>query len=166
MIYGAINEKGKEHYTHLDKVFKALDNEQINYNWLITNCECYPENKETDKLLSQEYCWLTGERLTRIVKEEPLQCVWAVLSGFKKDIPLSEVLKYPLPYADGYKGFWENPISIQNPLASIEIVAFDSSLTLIFSDKKNIVDKFIKGYPSSEDLVIYNNRTKSIKKRI
>lgn len=156
MVYGAIIEQGEKYYTDLGKVFRAIENEQINYNWLITDCVCYPQNAEIDNLLVKEYCWLTGEKLTEIVEQEPFQWIWAVLSGFAKDIPLSEVLKYPLPYADGYEGFWKNPISMQNPLASIEIVPWDSSLALIFSDKKSMIDNFMKGFPLSENLALYN----------
>jgi len=156
MVYGAIIKQGEKYYTDLGKVFRAIGNEQINYNWLITDCVCYPQNAEIDNLLVKEYCWLTGEKLTEIVEQESFQWIWAVLSGFAKDIPLSEVLKYPLPYADGYEGFWKNPISMQNPLASIEIVPWDSSLALIFSDKKSIIDNFMKGFPLSENLALYN----------
>ena len=156
MVYSAIIEQGEEYYTDLGKVFRAIENEQMNYNWLITDCECYPQNIEIDTLLAKEYCWLTGEELTKIVEEEPFQWIWAVLSGFPKDISLSEVLKYPLPYADGYEGFWENPITMQNPLASIEIVPWDSSLTLIFSKKQSIIDNFMREFPLSETMTLYN----------
>lgn len=156
MVYGAIIEQGEKYYTDLGKVFRAIENEQINYNWLITDCVCYPQNGETDNLLAKEYCWLTGEELTEIVEQESFQWIWAVLSGFSKDIPLSEVLKYPLPYADGYEDFWKNPISMQSPLASIEIVPWDSSLALIFSDKKSMIDNFMKEFPLSQNLALYN----------
>ncbi len=59
-----------------------------------------------------------------------------VLSGFKREIPLQEVLSYGLPYADSYDGFWKNPVSIQHPLAELEIVAWDSTLTLLISRMK------------------------------
>ncbi len=32
----AILEKGEAYYTYLDKVFKAIDNEQLKCNWLTT----------------------------------------------------------------------------------------------------------------------------------
>lgn len=147
MVYGAIVEKGEGHYTDLGKVFKAIENEQIKYNWLITDCVCYPRNPNVEKMLSKEYCWLSGNELTAMVQDEPLQWIWAVLSGFEKEIPLSEALKYQLPYADGYEGFWKNPISIQNPLATIEIVPWDSSLTLILSKEKGQIDNFMKASP-------------------
>ncbi|MBB6713395.1 hypothetical protein [Clostridium gasigenes] len=49
-----------------------------------------------------------------------------MLSGSPQNITIDEILKYPLPYADGYKGFWKNPISLQHPLVEIEIVPWDS----------------------------------------
>ena len=36
----------------------------------------------------------------------------------------------------GYDGFWKNPVSIQHPLAELEIVAWDSTLTLLISRMK------------------------------
>ena len=96
-----------------------------------------------------------GKNLSRIVHEDDGQWVWAVLSGFEKEIPLSEILKYPQPYADGYEGFWKTPLSIQHPLATIEIVPWDSSLTLFFSRQKDLVQDFLKFFPFSEDLSEY-----------
>lgn len=151
MVYGAILEKGEKYYTYLSKVFTAIGGTQTEYNWLITDCECYPHLSDIDKLLSQEFCWLSGDELTSIVNKESFQWIWGVLSGFEKDITLEEVLKYPLPYADGYEGFWKNPLSMQHPLASVEIVAFDSTLTLIFSERKEIIDMFREYFPLSED---------------
>lgn len=155
MVYGAISEKDERYYTYLKKVFEAIGNAQQDYNWLITDCECVPRNFETETLLNAEYCWITGEQLTEIILEEDFQWIWAVLSGFDKNIDISEVLKYELPYADGYRGFWEKPLTLQHPLAHIEIVPWDSSLTLFLSDNKEIVESFKKGFPFSEDLEDY-----------
>lgn len=157
MVYGAISEKDERIYTRLKKVFDSIDNVQKNYNWLITDCEFGTLNPKIEKLLYAEYCWITGEQLTEIVLEEDFQWIWAVLSGFDKNIELSEVLKYELPYANGNRGFWENPLTLQHPLAHIEIVPWDSSLTLLLSDDKDIVDRFKEGFRYSEDLEKYNN---------
>lgn len=156
MIYGAILEKGERFYTDLRKIFKAIGETQIEYNWLITDCICYPESADIDALLSQKFCWLSGEKLTSIVNRENFQWIWGVLSGFESDISLENILRYPLPYADEYEGFWKNPLSIQHPLASVEIVPWDSSLTLIFSKQKEMIDSFRAYFPLSEDLVSYN----------
>ena len=155
MVYGAINEKGERFFTYLPKLFDAIDNAQLNYNWLVTDCFCNIDNPVMRQEREKGYCWISGEELTKLVQETHIQWIFAVLSGFSKDVPLSQILQYPLPYADGYAGFWHNPISMQHPLATLEIVPWDSCLTLFFSTKKELVDKFMSGYPQSEDLAAY-----------
>lgn len=156
MVYGAINEKGEKYYTYLPRLFDAIDNAQLEYNWLITACDCNRPNKVEEEYLRQGYCWISGKELTQIVQETQIQWIWAVLSGFEKDIALEEVLAYPYPEADGYPGFWHNPLAMQHPLATVEIVPWDSGLTLFFSKKEELVQKFRAGYPYSEDLFAYN----------
>ena len=155
-MYGAILEKGEDYYTCLYKIFSGINMVQKNYNWLITDIVSYPKTKEYEDLFSKEYCWISGEELTKILEKEDFQWIWGVLSGFDKNIDIEEVLKYSLPYADGYEGFWENPLSLQHPLASIEIVAWDSSLSLVISKNKQIIDNIRLVFPLSEDLEVYN----------
>ena len=155
MVFGAINEKGEEYYTDMVRVFEAINNRQMDYNWLITDCECFPEDPEIAEILNQEYCWMSGEELTELVRKNNFQWIWAVLSGFEKSIDLSEILKYDLPECkDSYK-MWEVPITIQHPLAQIEIVPFDSSGTILFSRNEEIVDAFRTYYQFSEELQEY-----------
>ena len=158
MVYGAIDQKGEEYYTFLPKLFDAIDNAQFDYNWLITACDCNCQNKIEDEYRKQGYCWISGKELTEIVSETEIQWIWAVLSGFHKDISLDDVLKYPYPDDDGFPEFWHNPLSMQHPLATIEIVPWDSSLTLFFSTDKGLVKKFRAGYPYSEDLFVHNSK--------
>ncbi len=61
-----------------------------------------------------------------------------------------------MPYADGYEGFWKNPLSLQHPLASLEIVAWDSSSTLIISKDRKVINDFRLNFPLSENLGTYN----------
>ncbi|BCJ94243.1 hypothetical protein acsn021_18120 [Anaerocolumna cellulosilytica] len=155
---GAILEKGERCYTHLKGIFDGINNVQRGYNWLITDCECCTINADYSKRIFQygTYGWLSGEELTDMVNKEDFQWVWGVLSAFNKEISLEEILKYSLPYADGYKGFWENPISIQHPLAHMELVPWDSSCTIIICKDDRITESFMKSYPFSRDLVMYN----------
>lgn len=157
----AILDKGEDFYTYMGKVFPAIDDEQLNYNWLITDCDCYPHDEKLYELFSQEYVWISGEDLTVIIQSNDFQFIWGVFSGFTKDISLEEVLKYKLPYADGNKEFWVDSVVIQHPFADIEIVAWDSSLTLFISKKDRLVQKFRQGFPLSEDLSARNTRENS-----
>lgn len=158
MIYGAINIKEEKYYTHLKKVFDAIGNKQKEYNWLITNCECYPNDQNISALLEKDYCWISGEELTEMVNKEDFQWIWGILSGFDKNIELSEILKYELPCENDYSKYFENPLTLRNPLANTEIVPFDSSFVMILSKDKKIVDDFKMVYVQSEDLKDYNSK--------
>lgn len=154
----AILQTGEQFYTHMGKIFNAIENSQLKYNWLITNCECYPQEEGFYELFSKEYVWISGKQLTEIIYKEDFQFVWGVFSGFSPEATLAEVLEYELPFADGYKGFWVEKIGIQHPLAEVEIVAWDSSLTLLISKDDNLVQKFRSNLPMSEDLEVLNSR--------
>ena len=65
-----------------------------NYNWLITNIECYPSDEEIVKILNNEYCWIEGRSLLDLLAKEEFQWIWGVFSAFPKEIRLEEVLKY------------------------------------------------------------------------
>ncbi|MBO3444909.1 DUF2691 family protein [Clostridium sp. CCUG 7971] len=154
----AILEKGESYFTYMNKIFNAIEDKQLKYNWLITNCECYPTDKNINELFSKEYIWISGKQLTEIISKEDFQFVWGVFSGFSKDITFEQVLKYDLPFADGYEDFLVKNIDIQHPLAEVEIVAWDSSLTLLISKDDNLVEKFRRNLPLSEDLSELNTR--------
>ena len=72
-----------------------------------------------------------------------------------KSIELSEILKYELPYANGYTGFWNKPLTLQHPLSKIEIVPWDSALALILSEDEAIINSFMMYFPYSENLEVY-----------
>ena len=158
MTYGIVDRKNRKYYTYMSEVFQAMDNAQLQYNWLITDCVCYPKNKENEKLFAQEYCWLSGDELSTIIEQEDFQWIWGCLCGFSKDITMEEVLKYPLPSAEDYNGYYQNPVSLQHPLSSVEIVPSDSSWTLIISKNKTIIDSYMKRNPKCEELFFFNQR--------
>ena len=128
----------------------------LQYNWLITDCICYPQNHDIKQLFEREYCWLSGDELSAIVKREDFQWIWGCLCGFQRDIAMEEVLNYPLPSAEGYDGYYQNPVSLQHPLSSVEIVPSDSSWTLIISKDKTVIDNYQKSYPMCEELSAFN----------
>ena len=158
MTYGIVDRKNHKYYTYMSKVFRAINNAQLQYNWLITNCVCYPQNNDIEKLLDQEYCWLSGDELSAIIEQEDFQWIWGCLCGFSKDIMMEDVLKHPLPSAEDYTEYYQNPVSLQHPLSSIEIVPCDSSWALIISKDKIIIDNYKKSYPQTEDLEVFNQK--------
>lgn len=165
MLQGAILEKGEPFYVSFRKIFRALHDFQIQYNWLVTDCVAYPQNKQVAariyKAAHGSYNWFRGEELTELLEAEDFQWIWTVLSGFDPSIAKEDVLSesnrsYGLPQAVDYEGFWHPTLSIQHPLASVELAAFDSSGVLLISSQKKLIKKFRQTFPLSEDLAAYN----------
>ena len=69
----AILKKGEKYYTYMRKLFHVIGNEQVKYNWLVTDCVCYPQNKELENLFSNKYTWISGEQLTEVIRTEDFQ---------------------------------------------------------------------------------------------
>ena len=158
MTYGLIDEQSHQYYTYLSTVFEAIENVQNQYNWLISDCDCYPVDEEISAMLNKEYCWLTGEELTELIAKEDFQWIWGALCAFEKDVPLDEILKHPLPTSQSYNDYYTNPVSLQHPLSSLEVILCDSSWLLIMSKDKSIIESYISKYPKAEDLSLYNQR--------
>lgn len=153
---GAVIYRGEKYFTFLKKIFDSIENVQKNYNWLITGYECYPQNIKYVERLSKEWCWITGKELTKMIEKENFQWIWGVFSAFPQSVTKDDVLKYELPKADGNEKICKNPISIQHPLSVMEIIAWDSSMTILISKFDEIVEKLLKSNPLIEDLEEYN----------
>lgn len=153
---GLVIKNGEKYYTFLKKLFISINDIQTNYNWLITGHECYPQNDKYTKMLSAKYCWMTGDELTKMIEDEDFQWIWGMFLAFPKDISQQSVLKYGLPKANGYEGIWKNPITILHPYAEIEIVAWDSSMTIFISKKDEIVELLQRNNTFALDLQEYN----------
>ncbi len=160
-VWGAILEGGNRRYTFLREIFSAMGDFQNQYNLLITDIEACPRNDEVYVRLNNpdRHVWISGQELTKIVEEDDFQWIWAVLSGFKPDVEEKDVLRYPKPYADGYKGFWLPELSIQHPLAVFELVAWDSGLLLFFTRDHELYLEFMKQFPDAKNLQKYNTKT-------
>lgn len=157
---GIVIDRGEKYYTFLQKIFVSMNHMQRNYNWLITSHECWPRNEVYAEILSAEFCWMSGDKLTEMIAGEDFQWIWGVLSAFPKHIAKEAVLEYPLPEAEGCRRIWQNPVTMQHPLAEIEIVAWDSTLTVVISKEDRIVDRLRGHYVLAKDLKRYNESLK------
>lgn len=144
-------QKGEKYFTLLKNIFQSINDIQREYNWLITGFECYPQKKEYAEKLSGKYCWITGDELTDMIEDEDFQWIWGVLSAFPKNLEKDNILKYKLPHAEGNTRIWQEPVSIQHPFAEIEIVAWDSSMTILISKNDDIIEKVKNNNTLAED---------------
>ena len=157
MVCGVIIRKGEKYYSYLRKLFSAMGDMQLNYKWLLSNYECYPVDASIQKLLKAGYCILGGDQLTELVNTEDFQWIWGTFSAFDPSVDNAEILQYPLPENDMCEDLWKAPLIMQHPLSKIEIVAFDSSSTLIFTRDFSLLETLREVYPQAEDLETLNN---------
>ena len=155
MIYGAIDVGNAPWYTDLTEVFRKIGCELNNYNWLITDTEVNSRNGVCESLNTHKYVFLSSKELTALLLADHAQWIFGVLSGFHKDVPLQKILEYPLPRSD-HAGFWSVSLSVQHPLAKVEILPWDSMCVLVISKNKKVVDQFREAYPNSQELEKYN----------
>lgn len=150
-------------YTDLRAVFKALGGRQNDFNWLITDLEFLnldgvelpPEMTLKYRKTAYEFpdtVWLSGKRLSEIIESYNFQFVWAVFSGVDPRIEIDPSKLEVRPIADGNSAVWQAEIGIQHPRASIEIVCWDSTLTLFRSEDEDLIRRFCEFFPEAQDL--------------
>lgn len=147
-----ISYKDNSHYTFMLEIIEAIGGKNLNYNWLITNIEAYPQNEKYNELVcGKEYLFISNNELLDMLSKEDFQWIWGVFSAIPKEYQEKEVVKKCIPYADGNEKICD-PI-IQHPFADIEIVAFDSSYVFIVAKDEKIVNKFKRFYPESKEYI-------------
>ncbi|QVK19578.1 hypothetical protein KHQ81_06285 [Mycoplasmatota bacterium] len=144
-------------HTDVKAIFSSLEGLEEGYNWLITDFELNYYPKE---FKNKEIIWISGEELSNILNTNNIQFIWGVLSGFNKSINIDINKLDIVPFADGNTTFWTNYAEIQHPLASVEIVCFDSSLTIFSSNNNDILQKFNNKFSDAVDLKRYNSFSK------
>lgn len=149
-MYGFLVRNGEKYYTNFTKVFLKVPELYTEYNWLLSDIECNVDCMSQCEAIEENCYWLEGEKLFHLLINHEIQWIWGVFSGFPKEIPLSNIQMKDIPYANGNLNIWKKPISIQHPLAEIELIAWDSTLAIFFGKSKALIDKIQSMYPFSE----------------
>ncbi|HDR6243273.1 TPA: hypothetical protein QCU24_000967 [Bacillus cereus] len=146
---------GSKH-TVLASVFDSFQGREKEFNWLITDMEivAYQEEKliRDYPKMSHPIVWIAGEDLSNLVKKYNPQFIWGVLSAFDKSINIDINNLLVEPYANGNEELWVPSPNIQHPQATLEIVCWDSHVTLFLSKDEDIDDKFQDYFKSVKKL--------------
>lgn len=138
---GIVIDKDEEYYTNIKDILETLGDIYKQYNWLISGYECYPQDEKIAKVFSGEAVFMPGEDLMNLLEIENFQLIWGVLTAINKDISRNDVMKSNLPYVESNKNIWKIPISMQHPLAEIEIIGWDGISTVIKSKNDNVIQR-------------------------
>ena len=138
-------------HTDIKLIFDALEGRQREFNWLITEYECYSLTLDKD-IFNEEIVLLSGDELTDIVTHNKIQFVWGILSAFDKstDIDINDLSV--IPTFDGEWKYGGEGVHTQHPLAIAEIVCVDSSYTILLSKDDDLSKRFLRHYSDAQNL--------------
>lgn len=151
-MYGFLVQKGEKYYTYFTKVFMEVAELHTEYNWILSDIECNIYHWSPKEAYDGRYYWFEGEELYNLLKTEDIQWIWGVFSGIPKEIPFHKIHTDNIPYANGNSRIWAKPLSIQHPMAELELIAWDSTLTIFIGKSQMLIDKILKLYPCGEKL--------------
>lgn len=118
--------------------------------WLISDLDI--NTSEMEKLpISHEKDWfLISSQEMKTICETDTQIVWGVFSGIdkKKELKTDGI---EIPYADGNGEIWKNG-NLQVENSKIEIIAWDSSYTIVKFSEKKMSDKFKEYFDEAIEL--------------
>ena len=146
---GVIINKGYEYFTYLEDVFDIISNKQIDFNWLIESYECYPENEKVANIFNSDTVFISGKDLTELNKLDETQWIWGIFHGFNRNIS-EEQIKQEKYETNNIDLVWDG--NMFHPLAEIEIIAWDSSATIILSKDNLLIKKIMENNDNAVEL--------------
>ena len=147
-------------HTDIKLIFDALEGRQREFNWLITEHECYCWSSDKD-IFNEGIVLLSGDELTDIVTHNNIQFVWGILSAFDKSTDIDINNLSVIPTFDGEWNYGGEDVHTQHPLAIAEIVCVDSSYTIFLSKDEDLSNRILRQYSDAQDLHQWNMRLKN-----
>jgi hypothetical protein len=135
-------------HTNLKEILKPISKDLDNYNWFLCDLDFITE-KTLPINFDENYFILNNEDFQKIVNSQT-QIIWGVISAVPKNINI-EINENDLPFVEGNDLVWENG-NLQVNNSEIEIIAFDSSYTIVKFKSQTLSEKFEKYFDEAIEL--------------
>ena len=132
------NTKKIKFHTNLSETLKPILENIENYNWFLCDLD-FMADKSLPINFDEDYFKLNNEEFLKIVNSET-QIIWGVISAVPKNIEI-EIDENNLPFVEGNELIWKND-NFQVKNSEIEIIAFDSSYTIVKFINHILSEKF------------------------
>ena len=140
-----------EFHTNLTELLHPIFEDLKNCNWVLSDLD-FIAHEEISIEFGEDYYILNEKEFEKLAKAR-VQIIWGVISGIPKNETI-ELNKNNLPYVDGNDDVWKDG-NFQLPNSLIEIIAFDSSYTIIKFKNSNLSEKFKKYFDEAIQLEDY-----------
>ena len=144
--------KKLEFHTNLQGLLNPILTGIKDFNWVVSDFS-FIADRSLPINYERDFFVLSSDEFNEILNSQT-QFIWGVVSGFPKNEKII-IDESDLPYAEGNDLIWENKnFQIENSV--IEIIAFDSSYSIIkFKDKK-LSDGFKKYFDEAIELDVFS----------
>lgn len=138
-------------HTNLNEILKPILTDLQDYNWLLCDLDFIAENPLPINF-DKKYFILKNEDFQKIINSQT-QIIWGVISAIPQNIPI-KVNENNLPFVEGNDLVWENG-NLQVNNSEIEIIAFDSTYTIVKFKNQSLSNKFKRHFDEAIELEKY-----------
>ena len=129
-----------EFHTYLNILLKPIIDEIANLNWFISDLDFMTGDIDGIPInFSQEYFFLSNTEFKDLLNSNT-QIIWGVISAIPENINVN-IDESNLPFAEDNDLVWKND-NFQIEESVIEIIAYDSSYTIIKFKNLELSNKF------------------------
>lgn len=140
-------------HTNLKVLLTPIEKEIKDLKWLISDLEI--NTSEMEKLpINYEKDWfLISATEMNIIRNTNTQIIWGTFSGIPNNQEI-EPNQIDLPFAEGNEQIWKNG-NLQVVNSKIEIIAWDSSYTIVKFTEDKMSEKFKEYFQEAIELEKY-----------
>ena len=134
------NTQKLKFHTNLGELLQPIKNDLTEYDWIVADIEVNTSQLTTIPINNQdEWFRLTFSEMTTLMQADA-QIIWGAFSAIPEDYEF-DVKRMDLPFAEGVDVIWKCG-NLQIPNSLIEIIAWDSSYTIVKFTDQQLSDKF------------------------
>ena len=134
-------------------LLKPIEKEIQDLKWLISDLEFSSWSPEKLPINHEEDYFIISAQEMKTICETRTQVVWGAFSGIDKNTELKTDQIEP-PYSEGNAEIWKNG-NLQVENSKVEIIAWDSSYTIVKFTEKGMSDKFKEYFDEAIELEKY-----------
>lgn len=140
-------------HTNFKVLLIPIENEIKDLKWLVSDLEINTSEMEKLPINHEEDWFMISANEMNAIRDTETQIIWGVFSGIpnKQEIDTNQM---ELPFAEGNEQIWENG-NLQAKNSIIEIIAWDSSYTIVKFTDDEMSDKFKKYFNEAIELDKY-----------
>ncbi len=146
------NTKKLSFHTNLSELLKPIIGHLNSFHWILSDLD-FISNEELSINFEKDFFILSNEDFTKLL-DSNTQIIWGVICAIQKN-ELINFDKNNLPFADGNDLIWKND-NFQINNSTIEIIAFDSTYTIIKFKDKLLSEKFKSYFDEAIELEKFN----------